>query len=479
MATTNSSGSCNVKKDPIMLYKNIDQLCKSINCVGKCLSQIINLYISTPFPSISSAELQETLNRFENETSQSIIDKKIEFDDKKTWSACSSDFFSRIQEMKSILNMSTTDVNVKQQNLNNYLLSLCKSSSNLSNYCKRQPLVNEILDIYIQTIVIQGICITALNAFHTTLDNQVNIESLKEEYHHVMIDCLKTAITATTTTTTKVNMDNAVGALLQSNCILYPAPLVAAPLNIPSAELKFNRTYSTPTHWVPDIQGEFIYRIDGANMLPDQYQEDLFSTRPMPNIDPFTKCYGTCIHLTNAINIRLTRKRNIALRIFGIYPKAIGNLTIGSDIKLKRLDCVQRVFPCIPIAFKSADATSFPEYCESTGARSGYTFTHTVKNVDTLLLEIGQEVKQQLQQQQQQDKGNIGVVKFIELIITDVSKQDVDMYNDRKSNYKRLLEQVDSIYDKLNRGIEINPEETKLLQNHTQLLSTLEDDALL
>ncbi|KAF2068644.1 hypothetical protein CYY_010030 [Polysphondylium violaceum] len=45
-------------------------------------------------------------------------------------------------------------------------------------------------------------------------------------------------------------------------------------------------------------------------MLPEQEKEGQNAFRPIPEIDPLTKCYGTFIHLSNSMNIRLPERKN-------------------------------------------------------------------------------------------------------------------------------------------------------------------------
>ncbi|KAF2069804.1 hypothetical protein CYY_008873, partial [Polysphondylium violaceum] len=357
-------------------------------------------------------------------------------------------------------------------------ISLYQSSYQIAEFCKQQKNLNEFIDIYMQSVLLQSICINQLNTFWYQLDLEKSFVlglgkdqiSLRQHYHNLMVDCLKTInkpiydnLNQDKEPLNKFYFDSA-KTMLFSDMWLYSIPLIVAPLDkprLPTTDIE----YGVPILTIPtDAPGPFIYRIDGLNMLPklgvDQY-------RPIPKLDPLTSCYGTFLNVENNIKIKLTTKRNIMVRIFGVYPKGVQHLKVGSS----KLESVQQSVPCLPVMFKKPKSYESGlnqdeilekqnQYLESNGATSGFScVSKMLKNVQLCSIDISQE------------NNSWSCIKFIEVIITDPSQQDIQ---EREANEKILNEKrkkAEEIYEKIIIEEEpVSDQEQKIVQEYESLM---------
>ncbi|KAF2068447.1 hypothetical protein CYY_010230 [Polysphondylium violaceum] len=457
-----------------------------IPVVGPILSSVFSIFWpqDPKMKAVTVKELDERLTKFKKEMVKIIADK-IDASEKETWKELCKTFFEgyifKISQMKRsvlILKREIKDRNgviadvpeATKERIRVTFLSLNESANNISNFCKKQKISNQVIEIYMQTILLQCVSTIQLCSFWYQIDldkyyilgmqkeeeGDEEVKSIKQEYHDLLVECLKKITPAVykniVDSKPKLNKyyKNTAGVMFNTNPWIYPIPLVIAPLNVPRVATQLHLRSSTPTINVPlERKTPFIYRIDGANMLPDQMKEGHNGSRPIPEIDPLTKCYGTFIDLSNSINISLPERKNVTIRIFGIYTKSISNLSLGAKLKIKQ-ECVQESIFCLPPSLKRGNnfdgkvensllvAESEGElYLEANGAKSGFTYLKRYRNVNTICLNIGQE-----------STGNFyhrGCIKFLELIISDVSAkdlQDIDnveiLIQEKKDQIKKL-----------------------------------------
>ncbi|KAF2069805.1 hypothetical protein CYY_008874 [Polysphondylium violaceum] len=301
-----------------------------------------------------------------------------------------------------------------------------------------------------QTILLQCVSTIQLCSFWYQIDldkyyilgvkkekeGDVEVKSIKQEYHDLLVECLKNITPAVHKNLVDEKPElnkyynNNASKMFNTNPWIYPIPLVIAPLNVPRVATDFHLVSSTPTINIPlERKTPFIYRIDGANMLPEQRIEATSGYRLIPEIDPLTKCKGTLIHHYNSINISLPERNNVTIRIFGIYPKSISKLSFVKDKTLQEQECVEESMFCLPPSFKSNSKSfkackfdkmligRFAEefYLGPNGAISGFTYLKPYMNVNTISFNVCQVSKGP------DHASKRGCIKFIELIISDVS----------------------------------------------------------
>ncbi|KAF2074091.1 hypothetical protein CYY_004576, partial [Polysphondylium violaceum] len=346
---------------------------------------------------------QEKIKEYQDEINKQM-NEKVEESQKSIWNEKSANFFNnpifKAKEMKSSIDKLKVEIKENNGDITKVASSSKQCSYEIAEFCKQQKNLNEFIDIYMQSILLQSICINQLNTFWYQLDLEQSFVlgqgkdqiSLRQHYHNLMVDCLKTInkpiydnINQDKEPLNKFYFDSA-KTMLFSDMWLYSIPLIVAPLDIPRLPTK-DIQYGVPILTIPtDAQGPFIYRIDGLNMLP-KLAEDQY--RPIPKLDPLTSCYGTFLNVENNIKIKLTTKRNIMVRIFGIYPKGVQQLKVGSS----KLESVQQYVPCLPVMFKKPKSYESGlnqdeilqkqnQYLESNGATSGFScVSKMLKNV--------------------------------------------------------------------------------------------------
>ncbi|KAF2072213.1 hypothetical protein CYY_006479, partial [Polysphondylium violaceum] len=212
-----------------------------------------------------------------------------------------------------------------------------------------------------------------------------------------------------------------------------------------------------------------------------QGEEGRNGYRRIPEIDPLTKCYGTFIHLRNSINISLPERKSVNIRIFGIYPKDVENLYFD-DKKFLQQECVQDSMFCLPPILKSGKnfdgkiedslqtvSDIEQDYLEPNGAKSGFTYLNRYRDVNVIRLNIGQ-----ITNNLDFNLGR-GCIKFIELIISDVTAKDLQEIEDLKLQMKeksaklRKMDKIGNLTDdQINEYNEISLELRQLKANRQQ-----------
>ncbi|KAF2069920.1 hypothetical protein CYY_008760 [Polysphondylium violaceum] len=465
-----------------------------IPVVGPILSSIFSIFWpqDPKMKAVTVQELDDRLAKFKEEMVK-IMDDKINESEKETWKELCKTFFEgyifKISQMKKSVLILKREIKdnkgviadvpeATKERIRITFLSLFESSNNISNFCKRQKITSQVIEIYMQTILLQCVSMIQLCSFWYQIDldkyyilgipkeneEDEEVKSIKQEYHELLAECLKNITPAVH----KNLMDrkpelnkyynNTASVMFNTNPWIYPIPLVIAPLNIPRIPTQLYLRSSTPTINVPlEQKTPFIYRIDGANMLPEQIKEGHNAYRPIPEIDPLTKCYGTFIHLSNSINISLPERKNVTIRIFGIYPENISNLSL--DVRKSLLqECVQDSMFCLPPTLKSGknfdgkietsnQRAGFQSYLGPEGAKSGFTYLKRHRNVKIIRLNIGQ-----VSTERSNNIFNRGCIKFLELIISDVTAKDLQDIKNIELQIQEKRQKLKEFYKMENYG---------------------------
>ncbi|KAF2068758.1 hypothetical protein CYY_009920 [Polysphondylium violaceum] len=510
-----------------------------IPVVGPILSSIFSIFWpqDPKMKAVTVEELDEKLAEFKEEMVK-IMDDKIKASEIETWKELCKAFFEcyifKITQMKKSVVILKKEIKdhkgviadvpeATKERIRVTFISLLESSNNISNFCKRQKITSQVIEIYMQTIFLQFVSMIQLCSFWYQIDldkyyilgvkkeeeGDVEVKCIKQEYHDLLVECLKNITPAVHQNLVDEKPElnkyynNNASVMFNKNPWIYPIPLVIAPLNVPRIPTEPSLRTSIPTINVPlEQKTPFIYRIDGANMLPQPTKEWDKSFRPIPEIDPLTKCYGTFIHLSNSINISLPERKNVTIRIFGIYPKSVSNLSIGKkqflkqdsmlptllrfsnlshdEGKLLQQECVQESMFCLPPNIKngknfdgkienSEQPAGFQTYLESYGGKSGFTYLKQYSHVNIISLNIGQVSTDS----EINNVFNWGCIKFIELIISDLNAKDLQEIkhlesqikeksaklknlhktdNFSEKEYKELSSEVDKLKASLNQG---------------------------
>jgi len=452
----------------------------TLQCIPT-LGQSLSLALSPFWPEdlilnlakYEKGDIKKSIKDYKTEIDKKILDKTIETDH-GTWNTLSSSFFENsiftTNSSQDMLNLkkeivskngdvSKVDSSLKKR-VKDHLISLYQSAFKMSEFCKKQKNLNEMIDVYMQSVLIQSICIIQLNSFWYQLDldpsyllgNDKGEKSLREKYHDIMVDCLKNI-----TKLVNENIDSkkeplnkfyedSSDMLLNSDMWLYPIPLIVETLKIPRLPAK---DYGIPILTIPtDSTGPFIHRIDGLNMLPESIDG---LNRPIPKDDPLTNCYGTIINSKNSVKIQFTSNRNVTLRIFGIYPKGVEKLVIGSQT----IPCIEQEVPCLPVKFKKPKfgASGSNDDKLSKDVRSGYTtLKKTLKNVNFFSIDISQQTQ----------SSQWSCVKFIELIITDPTESNSKELQKNEANDLK----AEAIDEKVVLEEELTDEEKKFIKEY-------------
>ncbi|KAF2077263.1 hypothetical protein CYY_001452 [Polysphondylium violaceum] len=455
--------------DKEFLGEMIGTAIECIPYVGPILSSVFGMFWpqDPKMKTITAKELEEKLSQFKGEMLKAM-DEKIEASEKETWKDLCKTFFDgyvfKVSQMKKSIVILKKEIEdnkgviddvpeATKERIRVTFLSLLESANNISNFCKKQKITGQVLDIYIQAILLQ--CATTIQLcsfwYQISLDKyfilgikksskSAGAKSVKEEYHDLLAECLKNITPAVyknildkNEKLNKYYNDNA-SKMFNTNPWLYQLPLVIAPLNIPKVA---TGTRLIPTINVPSKRKTpFIYRIDGANMIPEQSREGQLGYRHIPIIDPLTKCHGAIVNIANSININ------------EVTELVVANARNGGEDKV--VDSVQNSLFCLPVIYKQPNNYKMKvnqkewEYLDKYGAHSGFTTLKQFKNVDFINFHVWQNNFDQRAQA-------MSCVKFIELIISDISKEDLEIIKKMESEFKEYADKIDKINAKKRR----------------------------
>ncbi|KAF2069806.1 hypothetical protein CYY_008875 [Polysphondylium violaceum] len=474
--------------DKEFIGQMISAAIECVPVVGPILSSVFSLFWpeDPKMKTLTVEDLDKKLAEFKEEMVK-IMDDKIKASEKETWKELCKAFFEgyiyQIDQMKKNIVILKREIQdhegviadvpeASKERIRVGFLSLFESANDISNFCKKQKFTNHVIEVYMQTILLQCVSTIQLCSFWYQIDldkyyilgvkkekeGDVEVKSIKQEYHDLLVECLKNITPAVysnlVNSKTELNKyyNNNASKMFNTNPWIYPIPLVIAPLNVPKVAPDQYLRGSTPTINVPlEQKTPFIYRFDGANMLPDQMKEGLNGYRQIPEIDPLTQCKGTLIDFSNSINISLPERKNVTIRIFGIYPKSISELYVDTE-QLKIVQkCVQDSMFCLPPSFKRGEDYDFriePKknagfaeglYHEADGAKSGFTYLKPFNYVKTICLNIRQVTPKGV------DILNRGCIRFIELIISDLSAKDLEDFKNIKLQVKEKSDKLDKL----------------------------------
>ncbi|GAM20044.1 hypothetical protein SAMD00019534_032190 [Acytostelium subglobosum LB1] len=383
---------------------------------------------------ITKGELEARLTEFRTEM-EKVIDTKIDAaiteSESSMWKSLVAAFFEtlidRVEDAKDLVNCLKrgllddaegcdkikTDVRVAMEQIR-------QKAKELSNFCRNPKFAKHVLKYHYHVMFILVATHRQMDAFWYQFDidprfvmgapaipkhNLKEIRSLAEKLH-VYISNAMGAIAKGVMDNVKDKKtdrnscyDEYSAKLFLSDMYLYPCPLFIAPAS------------TSDTITVPDKGSKFIYRIDAANFKA-RYPSSR-DWKDAAQVDVLTGCKGMILGEGPSITLKLAKKCNVRVRVFGQYTKDITLLDLGYD----------KVIPTVSDSMPAPSLFKIPSGFDNFDwLITGFAKMDRLTNIDTLNLTFSMDPEEAMHRMEGDSmvKAGNGCVKFVELIITSI-----------------------------------------------------------